>query len=122
MLKPEVSIPVACATGALVFGVYNLALPSVADVRTSAENHPDVQSANKMAAWTSAAAVAGISLIARDMNVFIVGGGMVIALAWWYNHADLVIPEISAAVPHFGGSESEMLDPSANMYPEATFG
>ena len=109
LLKPDVSIPVALATGALVYGVYNLALPSVADVRTSAENHPDVSSANKAAAWTSAAAVAGIALISRDMNVFIVGGGMTLVLTWWYVHADAVIPELSRAVPDFGG-EPEMVD------------
>lgn len=100
VLKPDVSIPVALATGALVYGVYNLALPSVADVRTSAEAHPDVEAANTMATWTSAVAVAGIALISKDMNVFIVGGGMVIALSWWYKHADMVIPEISQAFPH----------------------
>ncbi|WP_433478150.1 hypothetical protein ACQPZP_14615 [Spirillospora sp. CA-142024] len=109
VLKPDVSIPVALATGALVYGVYNLALPSVADVRTSAENHPDVDSANKMATWTSAVAVAGIALIAKDMNVFIVGGGMTIALSWWYRHADQVVPELSGLVPQFGG-EPEMVD------------
>ncbi len=109
LLKPDVSIPVALATGALVYGVYNLALPPVADVRTSAENHPDVAAANKGAAWTSAVAVAGIALISRDMNVFIVGGGMTLALTWWYNHADMVIPEIGRAVPDFGG-EPESVD------------
>lgn len=112
LLKPDVSIPVALATGALVYGVYNLALPSVADVRTSAENHPDVESANKMATWTSAVAVAGIALISKDMNVFIVGGGMTIALSWWYKHSDLVIPEISRAIPDFGGAEPDMPDGS----------
>lgn len=109
VLKPDVSIPVAVATGALVYGIYNMALPTVADVRTSAENHPDVSSANKAAAWTSAAAVAGIALISRDMNVFIVGGGMTLALTWWYAHADMVIPEISRAMPDFS-NEPDMVD------------
>jgi len=110
LLKPEVSIPSALATGALVYGIYNLALPSIADVRTSAEQHPDVESANKLAAWTSATVVAGVALIARDMNIFIVGGGMTLALAWWYNHADAVVPEISGLVPQFGTNEPEMVD------------
>lgn len=116
MLKPEASMMVALATGALVYGVYNTALPSVADVRTSQEQHPDVEAAERLASWTAAAAVAGIALIAKDMNVFIIGGGMVIALAWWYRHADAVIPELSAAVPRItfereqveGGVPAEM--------------
>lgn len=115
VLKPDVSMPVALATGALVYGVYNLALPSVADVRTSAEHHPDVESANKMATWTSAVAVAGIALLSKDMNVFIVGGGMTIALSWWYRHADAVIPEISGLVPDFG-PEPEMVPDGAPSF------
>lgn len=113
MLKPDVSITVALATGALVYGVYQMALPPVADVRTSAENHPDVQAAERLATWTAAAAVAGIALIARDMNVFIVGGGMTIALAWWYRHADAVIPELGKAVPRMGFEDDQV--PAANM-------
>lgn len=116
LLKPDVSIPVALATGALVYGVYNLALPSVADVRTSAESHPDVEAANRLAGWTSAIAVAGVSLISRDMNVFIVGGGITLALYWWYVHADAVIPEISKAIPDFGPTEPEMPEAAAPMY------
>lgn len=120
LLKPDVSIPVALATGALVYGVYNLALPTIADVRTSGENHPDVESANKLATWTSAVAVAGVALIARDMNVFIVGGGMTLALSWWYKHADMVIPEISKAVPTapmFQGMEQDTGDDTYGMVP-----
>ena len=108
MLKPEVSLTVALATGALVYGVYQMALPSVADVRTSAEHHPDVQAAERLATWTAAAAVSGIALIAKDANVFIVGGGMTIALAWWYRHADAVIPELSKAVPRVTHEPGQM--------------
>lgn len=98
-LKPEVSIPVALATGALVYGIYQNALPPIVDIRTAAANHPDVAASEKGAAWTSAAIVAGVALIARDMTVFIVGGGMIIAMSWWHQHANMVNPEFGKAVP-----------------------
>ena len=114
-LKPDVSMTVALATATAVYGVYQMALPPVADVRTSTEHHPDVQAAERLATWTAAAAVSGIALIARDMNVFIVGGSMVIALAWWYRHADAVIPELGKAVPKFGFEDDQV--PAADMGP-----
>lgn len=108
-LKPEVSIPVALATGALVYGIYMNALPPVVDIRTAAPNHPDVASAEKGAAWTAATAVAAVSLIAKDMTVFIVGGGMIIALSWWHRHANMVDPAFGMAVPK-AQARSNMLD------------
>ena len=113
-LKPDVSITVALATGALVYGIYSNALPPIVDIRTAAPNHPDVASSEKGAAWTAAAVVAGVSLMARDMTVFIVGGGMIIALSWWHNHANMVNPEFGVAVPK-AGARSEMLDGSEDM-------
>jgi hypothetical protein len=108
-LKPEISLPVALATGALVYGIYLNALPPIVDIRTATPNHPDVASSEKGAAWTAAAAVAAISLISKDMTVFIVGGGMVIAMSWWHNHANMVDPAFGVAVPK-AGARSNMLD------------
>lgn len=92
LLKPEVSITVGLAVGALVYGVYSNALPTVADIRVGQAADPDVAAAEQLAAWTSAAVVAGVSLIAKDPTVFIIGGSMVIALSWWHRHANHVNP------------------------------
>lgn len=99
MMRPEVSLPVALATGTIVYAIYGAALPPMVDVRASAENNPDVDAAERTAAWTSAAVVAGISLISSDVNVFIVGSAMVIGLSWWHRHANMVVPELGKAVP-----------------------
>lgn len=101
MLKPEVSLPVGLATAAVVYGVYQAALPPVADVRTADRSHPDVQAAERTASWFSAAVVSGISLLAKDPTIFVIGSSAVIALAWWYRHSDQVIPELSKAVPNY---------------------
>lgn len=89
-LKPEISLGVALATGAVVYGIYTNATPTVADIRTLPSQNRDVASAEKQATWTAAAVVGGISLIAKDPTVFILGGVMVVALAWSHRHANLV--------------------------------
>jgi hypothetical protein len=119
MLKPEVSIPSSIALGALVWGVYQVALPPIADIRTSEPQHPDVAASERTATWAAAAVVGGVSLVARDMNIFIVGGSMVIALAWWYRHADEVSPHISGLVNAFTG-EDDQVAPEA-MEPEPAY-
>lgn len=86
-LKPEVSIPVALATASVVYASFSQ-LPSVPDMRSAEPMDPDLQGGIKAAAWISAAAVGGISLIAKDATIFIVGGFMTVALYWWRAHAD----------------------------------
>lgn len=82
-LKPEISIPAAVATGTIVVAIQGRGMPTFADVRASQTADDDViDSVRKQNSWMAAAAVAGISLIARDPVIFIVGGTMVIAFDW----------------------------------------
>lgn len=99
MLKPEASLTVGLATAAMVYGVYLNALPTVMDVRENEVDSDAVASAEKTAAWTSAAVVGGVSLLAKDPTVFVIGGSMVIALSWWFKHANNVNPDFGMAVP-----------------------
>lgn len=89
-LKPEASLGMALATGTIVYAVHQNMTPSVADIRSLDKNNGDVQSAERTATWTSAAIVAGVSLLAKDATIFIVGGAITIALAWTTRHADQV--------------------------------
>lgn len=92
-LRPEISVGAAIATAAVVLVVYDHALPSVADTRVGGQNDPHLASSERAAAWTSAAAVGAISLIAKDPTIFVVGGLMVITLSWWHRHANAVHPD-----------------------------
>jgi hypothetical protein len=96
-LKREVSLGVGLATAALVWGVYNTALPSIADVRVGAPGDRDIAASERTATWTAAAAVAGISLLAKDPTVFVLGGSMVVALAWWHRHSNQYNPSTGGA-------------------------
>lgn len=87
MLKPNENLMLAAAVGAVVYGTYNIALPTVADTRGLPGNVPDIDKAEKTATWASVVVVSGISLLAKSPEVFVVGGLMTIGLAWTYKHA-----------------------------------
>lgn len=89
-LKPEASLMVSLATAAVVYAVYSNATPSVADVRSLDPGNRDVQKSERMATWTAAGVVAGISLLAKDATIFVIGGAMTVAMAWATRHADTV--------------------------------
>lgn len=95
--RPEVSLGMGLATAALVWGIYNSALPSLAEARVTDQNDRDLAAAERTATWTAAAVVAGVSIIAHDATVFVLGGAMVISLAWMHRHANQVHPEMGRA-------------------------
>lgn len=114
VLKPDASIMAGLATAAVVFAVYNNALPSIADVRTAQPGNQDVQASERSAGWISAGVVAGVSLVAKDPTIFILGGAMVIGMSWWHRHADMVNPSLGKAVPHFT-NEKHQVDAASQM-------
>lgn len=88
MLKAEVSIPVALATAALTWGVYQLALPTTADARGIDPNNKDLASAENTALMISVGIAGGVSLLAKDSTPFIVSGLFAVALSWWHRKAN----------------------------------
>lgn len=102
-LKAETSLFVGLTTATIVYGIYQGALPTLADVRTVEPNNTDLQSAEKTATWTAAAVVAGVSLLARDATVFIMGGTMLVALSWLHRYSDQVNP-LTKRATHYGAS------------------
>jgi 4-amino-4-deoxy-L-arabinose transferase-like glycosyltransferase len=91
-LKPEASMLGGLAVITLVYGTYQMALPNVADARTAEVADPDLESAERLATVTAAGIVAGVSLITKDMGIFVLGGSAVIVLAWWHRYARMVDP------------------------------
>lgn len=96
-LKSEVSIGVALATGAVVWGIYSNATPNLTDIRVAPPGDTNVDATRKSAAWTATAVVAGISLIAKDATVFIIGGSLVVVLDWLHRHANAFNPDTGRA-------------------------
>lgn len=87
-LKPSESVMVSLATGAMVFGVYQYTMPSVAEVHATDAHNSNIDSGRKKAMWTSAGVVGGMFLLTRDPNVFMVGSLSFLALEWSYRHAN----------------------------------
>jgi hypothetical protein len=120
MLKPEASLMVGLATAAVVYSVYSGAFPSVVDVRTNPPEDLDVARTERTAAVLSTGVVAGISLIAKDPTVFIIGGLTVLGMSWWYRHANVVNPEYGMANPESDNLNEQFSD--QNMAAAETYG
>jgi len=98
-LKIETSVLAGLATGTLVYGIYQAALPTQADIRSLESNNSDISKSEKVAAWTSAAVVSAVSLIAKDPTIFVIGGSVMVALSWMNRHANAVAPSMGMLVP-----------------------
>jgi len=104
-LKPEHSLGASLAVMALDFGIYQLHLPATADVRASAPHNQAIDSSRKAATWTAVSACAALSLLARDPNIFIFGGGFAVALDFYFRHANMVHPATGqVTIPPAGGA------------------
>lgn len=91
-LKAEFSVLTGTMTAVVVYGIYQNALPSVADTRSLQANNADLAKSERSASWMSAAVVSGVALIAKDPTVFIIGGAAVVGMAWFHRHANSVHP------------------------------
>jgi hypothetical protein len=97
-LKPEMSVGTGLALAALVHAIHMGATPNLSDIRTLPEGNPDIDTEERKASWQAAGLVAGISLIARDPVIFIIGGTMVILEAWFTRHANYTNPDMKKYV------------------------
>ena len=96
---PEASIAAGLATAGLVYTIFDMSLPPLADVRTLDSGNRDVSSSERTATAVSGAMVAGLGLLTGDPTVFVIGGAMVIALAWLYRHSNAVSPLTGTMLP-----------------------
>lgn len=87
MLKPEASIGTGLAVAAIVYAIHSNFTPSVADMQGLPAGNLDVDAAERKATWLSAGVVAGVSLLAKDPTIFVLGSAAAIGLAWFSRHA-----------------------------------
>lgn len=87
MLKPEASIGTGLAVAAVVYSIHSNFTPAIADMQALPAGNQDVDAAERKATWLSAGVVAGVSLIAKDPTIFVIGSTMVIGLAVFSRHA-----------------------------------
>lgn len=92
ILKPEGSVVAAIATVAVVYGLYQTQCGPVAQARATDANHPVLESSRKKAGYTAIVAVAALTLITKDPNVGILGGGAIIAMELSYRTGIMAEP------------------------------
>jgi hypothetical protein len=104
-IKPENSFGATLATMGLVFGIHQINMPNLADLRAANPHNSTVDSSRKAATWTAISACAALSLLARDPNIFIFGGGFAIVLDAYERHANMVHPATGqVTMPPAGGA------------------
>lgn len=86
-LKPEASLMGGLAVATLVYAIHSNATPTLADMQGLPTGTKDVDQSERRATWMSAGVVAGISLLARDPGIFVIGAAMTVAMAWASRHA-----------------------------------
>jgi hypothetical protein len=91
-LQPDTATMTGILTAAGVYLIYQNALPSAADIRTTPANNPDVESARKAAAWKSAALITLVFLVARDLNSYIISGAALVGVDYLYKHSNAIQP------------------------------
>lgn len=91
-LKPADSITISLAVAIGVAALYAQAVGPVSDVHMTMPGDGAVNSSIKKAGWKSLLLVAAVTLLSRDLNVTILGGGMIIYEHVAYLHADMASP------------------------------
>ena len=103
-LKADVSLPIALATGAVVYGIFQTQLPPTAQVKATMPNNQHLQSSRRTATIIALAVSGGISLMAKDPSIFVVGGTLAVVLDFVHRHADATHPQTGRLVAPAVGS------------------
>lgn len=102
ILKPEGSVVAGIATGALVIAIYQMNVGNLAQVHMTPAHDKNVCASRKKAAIQAVAAVSAISLLTKDVTIFILGGGITFLLDWHTRHAICAAPDTGELVANAG--------------------
>jgi hypothetical protein len=112
-LKIDGSILGGLTVVGLVIADYNIQAGSVSVAHATPANDGNLQAARKKAGYSAFVLVAGISLVSKDVNIAILGGGTIIAMELSYRHAILTNPETGQIVP----PAPQAYQPAQNVVP-----
>jgi len=92
VLKPESSVAIGLGEAALVYVIYQNALPPMVDIRTADPHDRDVEGSRKAAAWKSAIMIGVVWAFTRDTNALLIGGAAMAGMDLMVKHANGVNP------------------------------
>lgn len=113
ILRPDTSVMLGIANGAIVLSIYNHNLPNAASIRVADSHDGDIESARKASAWMSAGLLGFMYLLTRDRNSFLIGGLVLGAVDYMVKHSN-------GLNPHTGelDGNNESIDQNlTNVYP-----
>lgn len=88
ILEPQGSVVSGIATIILVAVIYDRELPDTATIHATDPGDVNIDKARKKATWTAAAVVSGITLLTKDVNIFVLGAVTLFALDMHARHAN----------------------------------
>lgn len=87
-LEPHASIGTGLAVMGVVYAVHSNMTPTTADIQALPSGNKDIDKAEKKATWVSIGIVSGISLLAKDPTIFVLGSFAVVGMALMTRHAN----------------------------------
>jgi hypothetical protein len=125
ILKPDQSVMASVASVAFVVAIYQMNVGTIAQAHATDPNHRVLESSRKKAGYTALMGVSALTLLTRDANVAILGGGAIIAMELNARHAIMAHPDTGKmTAPEASGYEPSYDNvvsmPQANQ-PEAEY-
>jgi len=103
ILKPDGSMAIGIATCIMVYAIYDYELPDMATIHATNAGDINVELARKKATWTGAGILSAITLLTKDVNVFILGSAFLFMLDMHTRHANASNPETGMLESQGGG-------------------
>lgn len=86
LLKPSEELTIGALSATIVYAVFQVGAPNLADVRFDQPGNMNTYKAVNNATWTSTVIIGSLALLSKSPTVFIIGGGMIL-LETWKHHA-----------------------------------
>jgi hypothetical protein len=102
ILEPDGSIVVGLATGIAMYAIYDRALPDAATMHATDAGDINIEAGRKKATLTAAGVLSIVTLLTKDVNVFILGGVVLFALDFHARHANATNPQTGNLVSDQG--------------------
>lgn len=87
-LEPSASILTGLSVVGVVYAIHSNMTPTVADIQSLPAGNKDIDKAEAKATWLGIGIVSGISLLAKDPTIFVIGSVGVIAMGLMTKHAN----------------------------------
>lgn len=91
-LTPETSVLVGALIAIGVVGIETGAVPNLTDLGAAQQHDETVESARRKAAIQATVLVVGVSLVARDLGVYVIGGLVLVGMDYLVKHQNAVNP------------------------------